>query len=231
VAAIDPVELMFEKIPEAIGFEPVDDRSQYPAEVMQEFKSAISELSLTYNGLLHWITSQIHEVLDWGPDDNSIKAEFKKFYKDDAPEDRIADRLPEPYMKSFLKRGKLKHASRILWIESFSAALTNQSSRFWTDHHRQDFVDKLKMLKIALRDAERRAYAAENDMNKKGLRMLVESGDTVIRDQLIPASSTSQPTFEQASIDELFKKHGLDSSEKQLNFLYEQIQLRMKLND
>jgi len=231
VSAIDPVEFVFERIPEAIGFEPIDDRDDYPAEVIQEFKSAVSDLSLTYNGLLHWITSQIHEVLDWGPDDDSIKAEFNEFNKNDAQEDRVKDRLPEPYMKAFLIRGKAEHASRIQWIESFSAALTTQSSRFWTDHHRQDFVDKLKMLKIALRDAERRAYAAEDDMNEKGLRILVESGDTVISDEVILGASTRQPTFEQDAIDELFKEHGLDSSEKQLNFLYKQIQLRMKLND
>jgi hypothetical protein len=219
--AVDPVELVFNRIPEALGFPPIPDRKHYPSDVIKEFTEVVSEISLTYNGLLYWITEQIYEILGWGPEDENIKAEFTQM------KDSVMNRISDPSMKAFVIRGKAKHDTRIKWLEAVSSALTTQSSRFWTDHHQQDFSDKLKMLKIAIGDAMRRAYAAENNSSEKGFRILVESGDDVLGEEIVSTDKIGQTSLASAAIDRLFDDHDINNDDKQLSFLYEQIARRL----
>ena len=225
VSAVDPVDLVFDRIPEALGYPPISDRDRYPNKVIEEFASVISEISLTYNGLLHWITRQIYEVLEWGPEDEKIKNEFTSL------SDSIMNRVSDSSMKSFVIRGKAEHSTRIKWLEAISAALTSQSSRFWNDHTKEEFQDKLKMMKVALNDAKRRAYAAEKNPEDRAVRVIVESGDDVLGDEIVSTQSVGQASLANAAIDRLFEDHDMADSEKQLNFLYQQIARKLNTID
>jgi len=222
VSAIDPVDLVFDRIPEALGFVPATDRNHYPAEAIREFSRAVDDLDGTYVVLLNWITEQIYRVLGWGPTTEKMMAEFA-----DIPIS-IMDRISDPAMKSFVIRGKAEHDGQVKWLEAVSSALASQSPRFWNDHTKQDFLDRLMMLKIALGDAKRRAYAAENSNDERGLRILVESGDIVLGEEVIPAESIGQSSFANVDIDALFDEHEIESNEQQLRFLYQQIARRLK---
>jgi hypothetical protein len=225
VSAIDPVDLVFVRIPEALGFSPVEDRKHYPVEVIREFSRAVDDLDSTYTVLLNWITDQIYAVLGWGPTTEKMIAEFADISKS------IIDRISDPTMKSFVNRGKAEHDGRVKWLEAVSSALASQSPRFWNDHTQQDFLDSLMMLKIALGDAKRRAYAAEYSSEKRGVRILVESGDTVLGEEVLPAESNGQLPQIHTAIDRLFADNGMDSDEQKLRFLYQQIARRLKSSD
>jgi hypothetical protein len=222
VSAIDPVDLVFNRIPESMGFPPVKDRKHYPVEVIREFSLAVDDLNGTYVVLLNWITEQIYAVLGWGPSTDKMIAEIANIEK--STEDRISD----PVMKSFVIRGKAEHDGQVKWLESVSSALSGKSPRFWNDQSQQDFRDSLMMLKIALGDAKRRAYAAEYSNEKRGVRILVESGDTVLEEKHLPAEPKGQLPQIHSAIDRLFEDNAMDSNEQQLEFLYQQIARRLK---
>jgi hypothetical protein len=222
VSAIDPVDLVFDRIPEAMGLPQVGDRKRYPSKVIREFSEAVNELDGTYVVLLNWITDQIYGVLGWGPGTEEMMAEFANI------PDSVMDRISDPAMKSFVIRGKAEHDGRVKWLEAISSALASESPRFWNDHTKQDFLDRLMMLKIALGDAKRRAYAAENSDEERGLRILVESGDVVLGEEVIPAELIGQGPPANAAIDRLFDDLEMNSDEKQLKFLYQQIARRLK---
>jgi len=224
VSAIDPVDLVFNRIPEAMGLPRVKDRKRYPSTVIREFSESVKELDGTYIVLLNWITAQIYGVLGWGPGTDEMMAELENI----SP--AIMDRISDPAMKSFVIRGKAEHDGRIKWLEAISSALASESPRFWNDHTKQDFLDRLMMLKIALGDARRRAYAADNS-GAKGLRILVESGDTVLGEEVVPEEMTGQAPLFNNAIDSLFEEHGMESSEQQLRFLYQQIAHRLNSTD
>ncbi len=224
-SARDPVDLVFDRIPKAMGFSAVDDRKKYPAEVIREFSRAINDLDSTYVVLLNWITDQIYAVLGWGPSTDKMKAAITDI------SDSVVDRISDPKMKSFVIRGKAEHAGQVKWLEAVSSALSGQSPRFWNDQTQQDFSDSLMMLKISLADAKRRAYAAKYSSDEKGVRILVESGDTVLGEEILQAESYGQLPQIHSQIDILFKENDMDSTEQQLRFLYQQIARRLKSPD
>tara|TARA_B100000686_G_C16796568_1_gene982800 strand:+ start:718 stop:4206 length:3489 start_codon:yes stop_codon:yes gene_type:complete len=221
VSAIDPVELVFSRIPEAVGIPALENRKHYPPEVIREFSKTVDELDGTYIVLLNWITDQIYEVLGWGRSTEKMMIEFANM------KDQVMNRISDPTMKSFIIRGKAKHDGQVKWLEAISSALSGQSPRFWNDHTKQDFLDRLKMFKIALGDANRRAYAAETASNERGLRILVESGD-IVHEEVISTEPIGQSPLVNIAIDRLFDDHDLESSEQQLKFLYQQIARKLK---
>jgi hypothetical protein len=224
-SAIDPVDLVFNRIPEAMGFSQVSDRKRYPVEVIREFSRAVDDLDGTYVVLLNWITEQIYAVLGWGPSTDKMMAEIADI------SDSVEDRISDPKLKSFVIRGKAEHDGQVKWLEAVSSALSGQSPRFWNDQTQHDFRDSLMMLKIALGDAKRRSYAAEYSSDERGVRILVESGDMVLGEEILPAEPNGQLTQIHSAIDRLFEDNAMVSNEQQLRFLYQQIARRLKSSD
>ena len=221
VSAIDPVSLVFDRIPEALGLSAVPDRKNLPKQVTNKFAEAVDELDSSYKVLLNWITLQIHQVLGWGPTTAMMKDQFA------AVDPSVMDRISDPSMKSFVMKGQAEHASNVQWLESISAALSRQSPRFWSDHTKQDFLDTLKMMKIALKDATRRAYAAESGTESASIPVLIESGDKVLSEEVIRPDADAQRGLENLTLHKLFLEYGMESDDQQLRFLYQQIAKRL----
>ena len=68
--------------------------------------------------------------------------------------------------------------------------MTNQSPRYWTDHHVEEFREKIALASMNVRDAQRRKFAVERGGLAEGsIRLVFETSDGKLVEKVLDAQS------------------------------------------
>ncbi len=179
--AVDPIQMVLEGIPEALGVPVVTESSrltrQYWAEYVDAFGTAILELASAYTVLRDELVGRLATTFGT----RHMIPQLREFFR--GLDKNVLQHVRDATAKAFLMRARDPQPNDVQWVESLGAALANQSPRFWMDHHREEFEDKLTLVALTLRDAERRAYARRTMPNMR--RLILETVDSPVVDILL----------------------------------------------
>jgi hypothetical protein len=185
--AVDPIELLLQKMPKALGVPPLgpEKMRHVPLRFVKKFGEVTSELQGAYPALINEIIGSVVKAFNLNPGISEMRTFFGKVPRD------IIGHIRDTTLKAFFLRAKDKEQSDLVWIESICAALAGQPPRFWMDTHNEDFLDLVAMAGLALSDAERRAYARRKFSNQSGktmTRVTIEDSSGFISEEIIDPS-------------------------------------------
>jgi len=197
-SAVDPVDLLTEGLPNAV--KPAESGIDDERALLNGFKSAVEGLDAAYLVLANWIADSIRDELNWGATTEDMRTSCRSIPSS------VVDRIKDPASKSFLIRGQSDGPEGWGWIEAVSGALASQSPKFWSDQHKEEFSDRLKVVGKELRDAERRSFAADADGSSDWLRVIIESPPTTIADEFVQMEKLDGIDELSHSVEQLFEK-------------------------
>ncbi len=149
----------------------------------RKLKGALEEI----NGAYPVLCNEMVGILSRSFDLRSVIAEVRTFFRDIDPQ--LVEHVGDSNAKAFLLRARDERASDIQWLEALGAVLTNQAPRFWIDHHFEEFQDKVALVSLALKDAERRRFArmiSGIDEKTPVLRISVEGAGGPVVEEYLP---------------------------------------------
>jgi len=169
--AVDPIDLVLDRVPKALklpdmGAGGVPLRC-HMKEYLARFTNALIELSSAYVLLQNQMVASMASALGTPP----ITGEVRRHLEELDP--KLLEHVRDPMAKAFLIRARAGEASDTQWLESLGATLANQAPRYWTDHHCEEFTDKIALVALSVSDAERRSYARQ-ELGTEVRRIIVE---------------------------------------------------------
>jgi hypothetical protein len=197
--AIDPVELLGEGIPQALGVpSPFDDRRGPKfTNYERRFESAIQEIHGSYQDLLRDIRSSLAKAVGTDDEVGAIRSWFQSISPD------VIKGLWEPDVRAFLEKRAADEFLEVQpWIESVGTALVGQQPRFWMDHHLEEFRDRIAVIQLALRDATRRTFARQriNNPGTGSLRRLIVERPEGDQEFIVGHKESGQMFYESATM-------------------------------
>lgn len=188
--AVDPIELIMEKVPQALGLSPTTSGGSFTkrrrAQYAQVFKEAILDLTSAYSGLINDLVERT--AADFGT--RPVIVELRGFFQRLDP--LLLEHVRDVTAKAFLVRARDEQPTDVHWVESLGAVLANQAPRFWMDHHREEFEDKLSLVALALRDAQRRAFARR--LGRGMRRIILECAEAPVVDVVVEEGNLNSET-------------------------------------
>lgn len=193
--SIDPIDLLFTKIPVGLGLEPFPDRetgimpkrlpTSRTALLKEKFVTAINDVGEAYHRLQSDMVTYMADAFDC---ERKIP-ELKQRLRETAVP--VMDYVHDIQVKAFLNRAvSTSDQEDEKWLEALGATLTNQSPRYWSDHHSEEFREKISLAAMNVRDAQRRKFAVERGNLKEGsVRLLFETSDGKIVETILDAQS------------------------------------------
>ena len=198
--AIDPIELLLTRLPKSLGLRPLESLEletgmrgvhQRWSWYARKLKGALEEINGAYPVLCNEMVITLSRSFDL----RFVISEVRTFFRDVDP--LLVEHVGDSNAKAFFLRARDEQASDIQWLESLGAVLTNQAPRFWMDHHFEEFQDKVALVSVALKDAERRRFARMKSGiadNTPILRILVEgAGGPVVEEYLSDQEKMGEP--------------------------------------
>jgi hypothetical protein len=180
-SSADPIDLLFRKIPESLGLEPFlhegsgNLRSRIPRsqtlELVKRFNDAVADIDGSYDRLIAEMVHDLSVAFSATGDVSSLSASIGSTA---AP---IMEFVRDPQAKAFLNRASNNpEQGDDQWVEALGATLTNQSPKYWTNLHVSEWKEKLSLLSLTVRDAEKRRFAMQRVNQETGsVRLLIES--------------------------------------------------------
>jgi len=224
-SSADPIDLMFTAIPKSLGLEPFihsetgDPRTRVSTartgELTKRFGQAITDLSEAYTRLIYSMTEDMAKVFSCDADISEVKRAIR------STTTFLVDYIHDLQNKAFLNRAiNDSELEGDKWLEALGAILTNQSPKYWSDHHVAEWKERLALLSLAVHDSERRRFAMQRNSHDKGsIRLLIESseGPELERILNLNVSNTVEDSqdmrlleflgLDQANSDEAHKNH------------------------
>ena len=193
--SIDPIDLLFTRIPVGLALEPFPDQEtgimpkrlprSRTALLVKKFAQAIDDVADAYGRLQSDMVVCMADAFQCEPEIGVLK---KKINLTASP---IIDYVHDIQTKAFLARAVNGFdQDKEKWLEALGATLTNQSPRYWSDQHLEEFREKLALVSIAVRDAERSRFAVERGALTTGsVRLVFETSDGKIIETILNAQS------------------------------------------
>ena len=176
----DPVDFIFESIPNVIGLESMRsvmqnsnevEQREYLRRYVQKFGTITREIDKAYPELVSDLVTFLAGRFDCPP----TITELKKMFQRIDPE--IIKHLVGPDARAFILRAQQSYTNNLLWVESVTSVLSGQSPKYWLDHHFEEFKDKLSVVVLALNEARKSYYARttlDNEQQRRMKRITVE---------------------------------------------------------
>ena len=103
----------------------------------------------------------------------------------------VMDYIHDVQIKAFLTRAvNASEQEEEKWLEALGATLTNQSPRYWADHHLEEFREKIALVSMSVRDAERRRFAVERGgLTEGSIRLVFETSDGKFIEKILDAQA------------------------------------------
>lgn len=187
-AAVDPIELVLSKLPQAMELPPVTSvkglakQRKASIQYINAFTEVVLEITSAYPVLCNEIITHMADTFGTRP----VVSELRELFQGLGPE--ILDHVRDSTAKAFFLRAQQTQVSDVQWIESLGAVLANQAPRFWMDHHHEEFADKISLAGLALLDARRRAYARRDSSSGQTAcvrHIIVEEPDRMLLDVFV----------------------------------------------
>lgn len=149
--ATDPLELVLEQIPEALGAGSLWSTS--PAKFLEHyasrFRRSTGELSRAYSALLDGLVEKCAALLGSPPNATAVRAELTCLRKS------LSGEMLDATAKAFLLRASASLEPANTWIESVAAVVVGQPPRFWIDQSIHDFEEGLAILVERIRQTQK----------------------------------------------------------------------------
>jgi len=162
-SVVDPTDLIFSRIPEALrlkeGNAPEQSLNisdfQISSAYADGFASAVQEITGAYGALAIGIIDDLARLFGCVPTVHDVREFFQNI-----PDEHLGY-VRDITAKAFLLRARDPSTNEVQWLESIGASLANQAPQFWMDHHYEEFSDKLSLVALALGDARKVSYATK----------------------------------------------------------------------
>lgn len=188
--AVDPIDLILIRIPKALNLQDMSAGGvplrHHMKEYLARFANALMELSSAYVLLQNQMVASMASALGTPPIIAKVRGHLEEF-------DPITlEHVRDPMAKAFLIRARAGESNDAQWLESLGATLSNQAPRYWTDHHREEFNDKIALVALSVSDAQRRSYA-RREWGAEVRRIIVEQpGEETVDEFLRNGEETSE---------------------------------------
>lgn len=160
--ARDPFDLLYVKLPQAVGIPPLRDEGSITEENLSEFQErfrrAILELRNAYSNLLREVETRVRKAFDHIGD----LASLRQILKDRAQP--LFERCGDPGLKPFVKTLAEFSGNDEAWLESIATLVARRPVDSWRD-------DDLKSFAVALADMVHRFKNLETMSQKLGRGM------------------------------------------------------------
>jgi len=163
----DPVDLLFSKIPIALGCTPLLDdsgeitrklRKERSVQLIAAFGNAISEISKAYEKLQNDMLKAMANRIGGEPHWSAIQENFQDCF------DSLGGYLhDERYLGFMISAISNSDRNQTTWLERIGTHLLGHSLRDWSDDDIHKFDEDMAILRQILQDARRRERATNQD--------------------------------------------------------------------
>lgn len=194
--ATDPLELVFEQIPRALGLGSLSptSSSEYLENYVGRFRGTIEELSQAYSALLDRLVRKCAALLGSPANVAAVQAKLASLCGS------LSDEMTDATSKAFLLRASASSEPAGTWVESVATVLLGQPPHVWTDQAAQDFEERLAIVVERIRQTEKaqfvRAQAGLGPRARASWLML-RSAEGLLIDEVVRSDELS-PTAEQS---------------------------------
>jgi len=188
----DPIDFIFDKIPSLFGLDNLrsviendtaDNQRKYLKRYVRKFGAIIDEIDKAYpeliNEIIIFLASRFGSL--------ATVTDLQQLFQ--AIDSEIIEHIVDKQAKAFVLRARQTHANDLLWIESTTSALCDQAPKFWSDHHLEEFKNKLSVVILQLNEARRSHYARNIVDGKQPRRMkrviIEEQGELVLENYFL----------------------------------------------
>ena len=176
LAAREPVKLLFEDLPLACDFDPINEQSDIKNETDRDFvrclKDALIELKMAYPELRERLKRQLLNAFDYAHS-------FSKMRKSVAARaEHLAIAISEPKLKAFCLRLMDENLPEVEWIESVGSYLVSKPPEKWNDNDEDRFEQQLLQLVLRFSRVESIIFSKTgNSKNGAGMRLSLTQSD------------------------------------------------------
>jgi hypothetical protein len=141
IEAKEPDKLLFNDLPVALGFSPINADDENKSEIIQSLKAdlikTLQELQTAYEKLLTQSKDLLYKAFSIRPDKDKLRDDLYK------RANRLAESCIEPRLKSFVLAAANRDYTDKHWLESLLMIVADKPAESWSDYDAMKFESDL----------------------------------------------------------------------------------------
>lgn len=219
----EPVSLVFTRLPQACGLEPIQNQSRAKAEELGgRLKAALHEIRNAYAGLLTRIRTAIYAAfkVDGG--------QVQERPAISARATQLAAALTEPGLRAFALRLADTSLEERAWTESVANLLARKSPERWLDADETEFCHQLEILAGRFKRTEFALIGTTQKLNGHAVRFAMTKSDGSEVGELVDWNSMDETKLETvaAQFREFLAAHGRYGKAAALKTMWTELDLQ-----